>query len=76
LSRDVPAHGSSGEGHLAFAVLASELQPWRDHLARHGIQIETEVEWESGGLSIYFRDPSGNSLELAPGHLWGMPTNV
>ena len=71
--RDVPAHGARGPGHLAFAVEDSELQAWREHLARHDVDIETEVEWPSGGRSIYFRDPAGNSLELAPPSLWGMP---
>ena len=30
-----------------------------------------EVPWPEGGRSIYFRDPAGNSLELAPPTLWG-----
>jgi catechol-2,3-dioxygenase len=73
LEREVPAHGARGEGHIAFAVPGSELDAWRTHLARHRVPIETEVAWASGGRSIYFRDPAGNSVELAPPTLWGMP---
>jgi NADPH-dependent FMN reductase len=31
----------------------------------NGIAIESKVQWELGGQSLYFRDPNGNSLELA-----------
>ncbi len=30
-----------------------------------------EVNWDQGGTSLYFRDPAGNSIELAPPTLWG-----
>jgi len=32
--------------------------------------VEKEINWEDGGTSIYFRDPAGNSVELAPATLW------
>lgn len=67
---DPPAHGCRGQGHVAFAVPAAELPAWRDRLAEHGVEIETEVEWENG-RSIYFRDPAGNSVELATPRIWG-----
>ena len=35
-----------------------------------GVAIEAEVEWPSGGRSLYFRDPAGNVVELAPPTLW------
>ncbi|MFH1681150.1 MAG: VOC family protein [Candidatus Eisenbacteria bacterium] len=69
--RSVPFHGTQGPGHLAFAVRPEELDAWRRHLESHGIEIENEVEREEGGRSVYFRDPAGNSLELAPPNLWG-----
>lgn len=69
--RDVPSHGTVGAGHIAFACAAADLDEWREQLAAQGIEIEKEVEWPFGGLSIYFRDPSGNSVELAPSTLWG-----
>ena len=70
-NRGVPSHGPQGPGHLAFAVRPEELDRWRDHLRTHGVAIEMEVNWEQGGTSIYFRDPAGNSIELAPPTLWG-----
>ncbi|MHC4995849.1 MAG: VOC family protein [Planctomycetota bacterium] len=69
--RDVPSHGAAGPGHLAFGAREDELDAWRDHLERHNIEIESEVQWGVGGTSIYFRDPAGNSIELAPPTLWG-----
>lgn len=69
--RSVPSHGSHGPGHIAFAARAEELESWRAQLAENGVQIEAELEWESGGRSIYFRDPAGNSVELASPTLWG-----
>jgi catechol 2,3-dioxygenase-like lactoylglutathione lyase family enzyme len=70
-NRGVPSHGARGPGHLAFVASADELDAWRVHLQEHGVAIEMEVNWEQGGTSIYFRDPAGNSIELAPPTLWG-----
>ncbi len=69
--REVPSHGSSGAGHVAFAAKPEELEGWRKQLEEAGIPIEREVDWAQGGRSIYFRDPAGNSVELAPPTLWG-----
>lgn len=68
----VPAHGTRGAGHVALDVpdLAA-LDAWRAHLAEAGVEVEHEQEWPSGGRSIYFRDPSGNSLELITRGTWG-----
>ena len=66
----VPAHGASGEGHIAFATEKAELENWREHLRAHGVTIESEVEWSDGLRSIYFRDPAGTVVELAPPALW------
>lgn len=68
----VPAHGGPGAGHIAFAVAEAELEGWRRHLRAAGVEIEQEVEWPGGGRSIYFRDPAGNSVELATPVLWGI----
>ena len=59
------------EDEQAFAARPDALDAWRAHLQEHGVAIEMEVNWEQGGTSIYFRDPAGNSLELAPTTLWG-----
>ncbi len=69
---DVPAHGAHGPGHVAFAVTEAELPGWRAHLARHGVEVEAEIDWPRGGRSIYVRDPAGNSVELATPATWGL----
>lgn len=68
----VPLHGSRGAGHLAFAASEDELPQWRESLSRAGVAIESEVSWPGGGQSIYFRDPAGNSLEIATPKMWGL----
>jgi catechol 2,3-dioxygenase-like lactoylglutathione lyase family enzyme len=68
----VPPHGTTGDGHLCFAATAAEIDAWRKRLGEAGVAIEAEVEWPKGGRSIYFRDPSGNSLEFAEPRIWGM----
>lgn len=66
----VPPHGTSGPGHACFAAARDEIENWRAHLTKHGIAIESDFEWPNGARSIYFRDPSGNSLEFAEPKLW------
>jgi catechol 2,3-dioxygenase-like lactoylglutathione lyase family enzyme len=68
----VPPHGTVGEGHLCFAAAGDEIDRWKRHLEGRGVVVETEFEWPSGGRSIYFRDPSGNSLEFAEPKIWGL----
>lgn len=68
----VPPHGTAGSGHLAFAVAEAELDAWRERLRGLEVQIESEVSWPRGGRSLYFRDPAGNSIELAPPGIWGL----
>jgi catechol 2,3-dioxygenase-like lactoylglutathione lyase family enzyme len=68
----VPAHGTRGAGHAAFAAAHDELAGWRAHLERCGVAVEHEHAWPGGGHSLYFRDPAGNSLEIATPVLWGI----
>ena len=72
MDSDLPPHGTQGVGHLAFAVPEAELDRWKQHLAAAGVEIEREIDWPRGGRSIYFRDPAGNSLELATPTIWGI----
>jgi catechol 2,3-dioxygenase-like lactoylglutathione lyase family enzyme len=71
--RRVPAHGAKGPGHACFAVPESTLEAWQARLVAAGVAIEQEIEWPRGGRSFYFRDPAGNSLELATPRIWGLP---
>jgi catechol 2,3-dioxygenase-like lactoylglutathione lyase family enzyme len=66
----VPAHDAGGPGHLAFAVDASQIGEWESRLRALGIAIESRVTWERGGVSLYFRDPDGRSVELASPGIW------
>lgn len=68
----VPPHGAAGQGHLCFAATADQIALWTAHLEAKDIAIEADFEWPNGGRSIYFRDPSGNSLEFAEPRIWGM----
>lgn len=71
--RNVPAHGATGPGHICFAVAEGELDAWKARLGARGVTIEQEMAWPRGGRSFYFRDPAGNSLELATPKIWGLP---
>ena len=71
--RNVPAHGAHGPGHACFAVSECDLDGWRARLEAAGVAIEQEMDWPRGGRSFYFRDPAGNSLELATPRIWGLP---
>ena len=68
--RSVPPHGAVGQGHIAFSVTADELDRWRRHLEACDVDVESESDWGARGQSIYFRDPGGNLVELAPSNLW------
>lgn len=68
----VPPHGGHGPGHACFRATALEIDHWRAHLTAKGIAIESDFTWPSGGRSIYFRDPAGNSLEFAEPKIWNL----
>jgi len=69
----LPAHGSEGPGHMAFAVRDDEIDDWRRHLGDRGVAIEHEQAWDDRGRSLYFRDPAGNSIEVTTPRIWGLP---
>ncbi len=68
----VPPHGTSGAGHLCFRGTEDEIEQWKTRLEGRGIVIEADFEWPQGGRSIYFRDPAGNSIEIANPKIWGL----
>ena len=65
-------HGATGPGHVAFRMEDEEVEEWKAHLRAQGVEIEEELSWPGGGRSLYFRDPAGNSVELATARLWGL----
>ena len=67
----VPTHGARGPGHLCFAAEPLGIAAWRERLGALGIAIEVEIAWPGGAHSLYFRDPAGNSLEVAEARIWG-----
>jgi catechol 2,3-dioxygenase-like lactoylglutathione lyase family enzyme len=67
-----PPHGATGLGHVAFGVGEATLAEWMRQLERCQVAIERVIDWPGGGQSVYFRDPAGNSLELATPRIWGI----
>lgn len=61
---------SHGRSHMAFAIPAEQLEAWRHWLEQNAVDLESTVRWERGGVSLYFRDPDGNLLELATPGVW------
>ena len=68
----LPRHGARGAGHMAFAAPDLDIASWKRHLEQCGVVIEKMVTWPRGGQSVYFRDPAGNSLEVASPKIWGL----
>lgn len=68
----VPTHGATGPGHACFRAEPVDMDAWRGHLEEAGVAIEADFRWPNGARSIYFRDPDGNSLEIAEPKLWGL----
>lgn len=68
-----PTHGARGPGHVCFACREDQIDAWREHLQANGITIELVHSWPGGARSLYFRDPAGNSVELASPKIWGLP---
>lgn len=70
----VPPHGATGAGHVCFAMDTAGLDRLVAHLTAQGVAIEADFHWPNGARSVYFRDPSGNSVEYAEPRLW-FPTD-
>lgn len=67
---ELPTHGTTGAGHVAFRVEPEELPKWRQRLLDKGVALEKEFAFGNHPASIYFRDPDGNSLEFAVSSIW------
>ena len=72
VDRDEPAadHGSTGPAHVCFLASEEEYERWTGRLAEAQVDITHEPTWGTGVRSFYFKDPSGNLLEIAEGDLW------
>ena len=66
----VPGHEGHGPVHVAFAIDSNDLPAWELQLEAWGVVIESRVQWPAGGLSLYFRDPDGRSVELVTPGTW------
>lgn len=66
----VPSHDGAGPVHFAFAIAMTDLELWEERLASLDIAVESRVQWERGGVSLYFRDPDGHSVELVTEGTW------
>ena len=65
-------HDGEGELHLAFAISTAELANWESWLQAHRIAVEEKRLWESGGWSLYFRDPDRHLLEVVTPGTWSV----
>lgn len=69
VTESVPSHGAAGPGHVCFRIPSASYDLWKERLQAHDLTIEQEATWPRG-RSFYFRDPDGNSLELAEEDIW------
>lgn len=69
---DLPGHGTHGPGHCCLRIAEETYLTWKVYLQAHHVPIIAEQDWPRGGRSMYFHDPSGNVLELAPARIWGL----
>jgi catechol-2,3-dioxygenase len=66
----IPPHDGAGPLHLALGAARADLDAWAAWLAGRGVAVESDVRWERGGRSLYFRDPEGHSVELVSAGTW------
>jgi catechol 2,3-dioxygenase-like lactoylglutathione lyase family enzyme len=65
-------HDGDGELHIAFAIPAAHFAGWESWLETKGVAVEEKRGWESGGWSLYFRDPDRHLIELATPGTWSV----
>lgn len=68
---DVPPHAGKPGGHACLAITWEDTDAWQARLEERGLTV-TRSAWGSRGESLYFTDPAGNVLELAPPSIWGL----
>jgi catechol 2,3-dioxygenase-like lactoylglutathione lyase family enzyme len=68
----IPPHNGTGQLHLAFSIAATEFENWEKWLQENNVAIESKVNWQEGGRSLYFRDPDQHVIELATPGTWAI----
>ncbi|MEX2121569.1 MAG: VOC family protein [Pirellulales bacterium] len=68
----IPPHDGRGTLHFALAIADDELEAWERWLSSQQVAIESRVDWQGGGVSLYFRDPDSHLVELATPGLWSI----
>ena len=68
----IPAHGTTGVHHFALSIPATSVDDWRQRLQQHSVPIESEVRWDGGAISLYFRDPDNHVVELMTSGFWAL----
>jgi catechol-2,3-dioxygenase len=72
LNNIFPKHGAMTPPsiiHFAFEIKKEDYDNWKRLLKTNNIDIEKELEIRNS-KSIYFRDPSGNIVELITENFW------
>jgi len=70
--KTLPPHGADGDTHLALKIKRDDFGRWKEYLINNNIRIESEHAWGEKGVSLYFRDPDGNLVELVNPEIWGL----
>jgi catechol 2,3-dioxygenase-like lactoylglutathione lyase family enzyme len=68
----IPPHDGDGNLHMAFSIAATEFENWEKWLQQNNVAIESKVNWQEGGRSLYFRDPDQHVIELATPGTWAI----
>ncbi len=68
---DVPPHAGTPGGHACLTIDPARTDEWEGRLRAAGLTV-TRYAWGDRGESLYFHDPAGNVLELAPPRIWGL----
>lgn len=70
--KTLPPHGADGDIHFALSIKREDLDGWKEYLHKNNIEIESEYAWGDRGVSLYFRDPDDNLVELVNPEIWGI----